>query len=108
MFDYLLRDPKSIGVEERAVYKAAYAGEEAIRAGNAWYQAFTQDAIDMKSYPKLAMPVLGLGSTGYEWLEASLPSKAIDVELVRVEDSGHYLAEEQPAFVAAELLRFFE
>ena len=106
--NYLSFDSKSITAKDRAVYKAAYSGENAIRAGNAWYQAFTQDAIDMKSYRKLDIPVLALGATGYEWLKASLPSKVNNFKLVRVENSGHYMAEENPAFVAAEFEKFFD
>jgi hypothetical protein len=29
------------------------------------------DVIDMRTYRKLPLPVLGLGSTGYFWLQAS-------------------------------------
>ena len=108
IFDYLSLDSKSIVAKDRAVYKAAYAGQDAIRAGDAWYQTFTQDALDIKTYPKLTMPVLGLGATGYEWLKASLPSKVSNFKLVKVENSGHFMAEEQPAFVAEEMIRFFD
>jgi len=35
--------------------------EYSVRAGDAWYQAFPQDGLDAKQYPKLQMAVLGLG-----------------------------------------------
>jgi pimeloyl-ACP methyl ester carboxylesterase len=108
LLDYLLLDSASIGVKDRAVYKVAYASRDAIRAGDAWYQAFMQDAIDLKAYPKLTMPVLGLGSTGYGWLQAAVPPVAIDFRLVKVERSGHFVAEEQPEFVTRELIEFFK
>jgi pimeloyl-ACP methyl ester carboxylesterase len=107
LLDYLLRDPKSIDARDRAVYHAAYASADAIRAGDAWYQAFMQDAIDIKTYPKLLMPVLGLGSTGYAWLQAAVPPVTTDFRLVKVEDSGHFIADEQPDFVTRALLEFF-
>ena len=107
MFDYLTLDSNSISAADRAIYQAAYASRDALRAGDAWYQAFTQDVLDMKSYARLSMPVLGLGSTGYGWLKASLPPKAADFHLVKVENSGHFMAEEQPEFVAKALLLFF-
>lgn len=63
VMDYILLDSKSIDARDRAVYHAAYAAPDAIRAGDAWYQAFMQD--------------------------------------------GHYMVEEQPAFVTQALLEFF-
>ncbi len=107
VLDYLLRDSKSIDARDRAVYHAAYASADAIRAGDAWYQAFMQDAIDLKTYPKLQIPLLALGSTGYGWLQASVPLVATNFKLVKVENSGHFMVEEQPDFVARAMLEFF-
>lgn len=108
MLNYLTLDPASIPASDRAVYAAAYSTPDAVRAGNGWYQTFMQDVIDVKTYPKLAMPVLGLGSTGYYWLQASVTPKVNDFQLVKVENSGHFMAEEQPAFVAESLRKFFK
>jgi pimeloyl-ACP methyl ester carboxylesterase len=108
IMDYLLQDSASIDAKDRAVYHAAYASAEAIRAGDAWYQTFTQDVIDMKTYPKLTLPVLGLGSTGYDWLKASVTPAATNFKLVKVENSGHFMAEEQPEFVTRALIEFFK
>lgn len=106
LLDYLLRDPHSIDARDRSVYHAAYASPEAIRAGDAWYQTFMQDVVDLKSYPKLQMPVLGLGATGYGWLQSSVPPLASDFRLIKVENSGHFIVEEQPEFVTRALLEF--
>ena len=106
LVDYLARDSGSISARDRAVYKAAFARPGAIRSGNAYYQAFMQDALDVKTYPKLQMPVLGLAGPGYGWLQASVPGKVADFKLVKVENSGHFLAEEQPGFVARQLIEF--
>jgi pimeloyl-ACP methyl ester carboxylesterase len=95
-FRYLLRDEAAIDARDRTVYAAAYAGRDAIRAGNAWYQAFPQDILDDGTYAKLAMPVLALGGPGYGWLKATLPAKASDLQVEKVEGSGHFIAEEKP------------
>jgi pimeloyl-ACP methyl ester carboxylesterase len=107
LIDYLLKDSKSIGARDRAIYAAAYSSPDAIRAGDAWYQTFPQDIIDSKIYKKLEMPVLGLGSTGYTWLKAAVTPKATNFRLVKVENSGHFMQEEQPEFVARTLVEFF-
>ena len=54
------------------------------------------------------MPVLGLGSTGYGWLKAAVTPKATDFRLVKVENSGHFMQEEQPEFVTKSLIEFFK
>lgn len=107
LFDYLLKDSKSIGPRDRAIYAAAYSSPDAIRAGDAWYQAFPQDIIDSKTYKKLEMPVLALGATGYTWLKAAVTPKATNLQLVKIENSGHFLQEEQPEVVGRLLLEFF-
>ena len=95
-FHYLLKDDAAIDARDRAVYAAAYASRDAIRAGNAWYQAFPQDIVDDGTYAKLEMPVLGLGGPGYGPLKATLESKATDVRVTKVEGSGHFIQEEKP------------
>jgi pimeloyl-ACP methyl ester carboxylesterase len=105
-FRYLLKDESAIDVRDRAVYAAAYASRDAIRAGNAWYQAFPQDIVDDGTYGKLTMPVLGLGGPGYEWLKATLEAKATDLRVIKMEDSGHFIAEEKPEDTLAYLAEF--
>jgi pimeloyl-ACP methyl ester carboxylesterase len=107
LIDYLLKDSKSIGPHDRAVYAAAYSTPDAIRAGDAWYQAFPQDIVDSKTYKKLEMPVLGLGATGYDWLKGAVTPKATHFTLIRIENSGHFMQEEQPEVVAKSLVEFF-
>jgi pimeloyl-ACP methyl ester carboxylesterase len=96
-FHYLLKDDAAIDARDRAVYAAAYDSRDAIRAGNAWYQAFPQDILDDGTYGRLTMPVLGLGGVpGYDVLKATLERQATDVRVIRVEGSGHFMHEEQP------------
>jgi len=108
LFDYLLKDSKSIGPRDRAIYHAAYASTDAIRAGDAWYQTFSQDISDARTYKKLEMPVLGLGATGYAWLQAAVTPKATNFRVVKIENSGHFLQEEQPEVVTRLLIEFFK
>ncbi len=77
--DYLTKDSSSIDEFDRRVYVSEYS----VRANDAWFQAIPQDALDVKQFPKIEMPVLGLGSVGYEWLKASLAPKAKHARIVK-------------------------
>ncbi|MDQ0875897.1 pimeloyl-ACP methyl ester carboxylesterase [Paenibacillus sp. V4I3] len=98
LFDYLAYDKAaSITKEERAIYIAAYAKPEALRAGNDWYRAFRQDIEDLKTYKKLSVPVLGIGGvSGYQMLDAFLREYATDPKLVKLDKTGHWISEENP------------
>lgn len=104
-FHYLTKDDAAIDARSRDVFAASYASPEAIRAGDAWYQAFPQDIRDTESYAPLAMPVLALGGPGYNWLKDVLSRKAPGAEVVRV-DSGHFIPLEAPDNLLAHLERF--
>ncbi|MHC8322464.1 alpha/beta fold hydrolase [Pseudomonas sp. GB2N2] len=95
-FRYLLKDENAIDARDRAVYANAYNTKDAIRAGNAWYQAFPQDIVDHKGYGDLSMPVLAIGGPGFNWLKGTLEPKVPNLKLVHMEDSGHFIAEEKP------------
>jgi pimeloyl-ACP methyl ester carboxylesterase len=103
----MLVDPRAISERDRAIYANAYSSPDAIRASNGWYQTFGQDIIDLKTYPRLTLPVLGLASdTSYDYLAVPLRRQAVDVRLERITGSGHYLAEEQPDAVVGHLRKF--
>ncbi|WP_368518548.1 alpha/beta fold hydrolase [Rhizobium sp.] len=95
-FRYLMKDESKIDARDRAIYAAAYASRDAIRAGNAWYQALPQDIIDDGAYAKLKMPVLALGGPGHVWMKTTLERKTTDLKAFKIADSGHFIAEEQP------------
>ncbi|MEJ8642828.1 alpha/beta hydrolase [Streptomyces sp. MS1.HAVA.3] len=101
-------DAASIDAHSRAVYARAYDSPDAVRAGNAWYQAFRQDIADLATYSPVTTPLLALGGehSNYERLVADIPALGTDTRVVRVDGSGHYLPEEQPGAVMAELTRF--
>lgn len=100
--------PSAIDERSRRIYAQNYNSPDAIRASNGWYQAFHQDIADGKTYAKLVPPVLGLASiSSYDQFLGALPNVANQFEVVRVDGSGHWLAEEQPDFVTGEIVRFF-
>jgi len=103
LLDYMTKDSASIGEFDRNVYVANWS----ISSGNAWYQRFPQDVLDLKQYQTVKVPVLGLGSIGYENLKLTLPQVALNFKVVRIENSGHYIVEEQPETTAQHLIDFF-
>lgn len=105
-FKNLLKDSKSVSDFDRNIYISAYNSKDAIRASNAWYQAFPQDIEDIKTYHKLNMPVIGIGGSGYKMLEMSLPSLTTDLQLKKLEGSGHFVLAERPVEVIEILMSF--
>ncbi|MET3464114.1 pimeloyl-ACP methyl ester carboxylesterase [Variovorax sp. 1133] len=105
-FRYLTADESSIDPLSRDVYARSYWNADAIRAGNAWYQAFPQDIIDEGKYAKVNMPVMGIAAPGYEWVKLRLAAKATTFEMVKVQNSGHFIPEEQPQVLIDNLRRF--
>jgi len=107
LFAYVMIDETKMSAFERGVYASAYNQPESIRASNAWYQTFTQDIEDGKSYQQLSLPVLGIGSNvSYNFMKMGLPYVAKNCEVIGLPDSGHYMIEEQPAKVLAAVLPF--
>ena len=107
-FKYMALDETTIDARDRAVYAAAYSTRDGTRAGNGWYQAFTQDIADLDTYAPLSMPVLGLAGPGFGPLKALLDAKAPESRTLRVEGSGHFIAEEKPAVLLQHLNEFLD
>ncbi|TFW07780.1 alpha/beta hydrolase [Oxalobacteraceae bacterium OM1] len=107
IFTYLMKDESVLSSFDRAVYANAYKTPAAIRAGNAWYQSFTQDIADQKTYAKVAVPVLGIAGPGYGWLNGFLSTYATDARTVKI-NSGHFMAEEAPAETLSQLETFLK
>ena len=107
--------PDCIPEDDRREYLRTYTKPGAMRAMFGFYRALPQDAEDNRAIlaakGKLRMPVLALGGNksfgrGMETLE-SLRRVAADVRGGLVPDSGHWVCEEQPEFIAKQLLAFF-
>ena len=95
-FHYLLKNDAAINAQDRAVYARAYATADAIRAGDAWYQAFPQDILDDGKYTNVTVPILALGGPGYAWLQDTLSRHAKNAKVIKVHGSGHFIPEEKP------------
>ncbi|GAB7542958.1 alpha/beta fold hydrolase [Cupriavidus sp. 8B] len=108
IFNYFLLDAGAVDARDRAVYERAYNTADAIRASNAWYQAFPQDVLDNKTYATLQMPVLAMGGPAYGWMKKVVGQKAANLTAVNVENSGHFIQEEQPERVARTMLDFLQ
>lgn len=106
LFNHLLKDVNSVSDFDKLVYASAYNSTDAIRASNGWYQAFPQDIEDSKAYNRLTMPVLGIGGSGYEMLQMSLPNTTTDLQLKKIENSGHFILTEKPNETAKFITEF--
>ena len=106
-------NPGAIGAADLDVYASAYAAPGAMRAAFEAYRAFGQDADDnrraLREKGKLNIPVLALGgaiSTTGAVIEEMAKEVAEDVSVARIPHTGHWIAEENPQAVVAELLDF--
>jgi len=92
-------------------YARTYALPGAVRAGAELYRALPQDLEDNREMAKhkLPMPVLAFGADTV-MQTGTLESFRVVASQVQggvVPDCGHYVPEEQPAFVVEQLLSFF-
>jgi pimeloyl-ACP methyl ester carboxylesterase len=100
-------------IDEAAIdeYVRHYAAEGGLRAGFEYYRALFTDIAQTKedAKMKLEMPVLALGGEvsfgqviAQEW-----PKYAANVTTEVVPEAGHWIPEEQPAWLQERLLSFF-
>ncbi|MGP1992948.1 alpha/beta fold hydrolase [Zobellia laminariae] len=108
LFQNLLVEQNNISEFDKEVYGFANNSKDAIRASNAWYQSFPQDIEDNKTYKKLNMPVLGIGSSGYEMLQMSLSNSTINLEMKKIEECGHFILAEKASETAKLISDFLE
>ena len=107
--------PNCILEADRQEYLRTYVKPGAMRALYGYYRALPQDGEDNRAWlaanGKLKTPVLALGGNksfgrGMETME-SLQRVAENVVGGIIPNCGHWVAEEQPEFIARELLKFF-
>jgi len=111
----LSANPDAISLADAERYVSEYTAPGAMRAGLELYRAFEKDAEDnvriLSERGKLKMPVLGLGGTSSFFLqlaEEMLSEIAEDVTVRPVENSGHWIAEEQPGALVSHIRDFVE
>jgi pimeloyl-ACP methyl ester carboxylesterase len=107
-------DPSAISEADLDIYASAYAMPGALRAGFEVYRAFDRDVDDnraiLKQSGKLTIPVLTVGggiSTLGPVMGEMMTEVADQVRSVRVPGTAHFIAEENPAALNAELFDFF-
>jgi pimeloyl-ACP methyl ester carboxylesterase len=95
------------------VYALAYSQPGAIRAGLEVYRAFERDAQENRDWleknNKLEVPTLGMFGAGFlmaPWADGMMAEVQKKYEVLLVEDSGHYIAEENPDAFVDGVLKF--
>jgi pimeloyl-ACP methyl ester carboxylesterase len=100
-----------IADEDIAVYARGYAAPGGLRAGFELYRAFPEDERRFAEFMKrpLTMPVLALaGDKSNGMIELNMAKElATDVRGGVAPDTGHWLPDENPEFLTAQLLEFF-
>lgn len=111
LFDKKSAHPERITSERRSRYVQCYERPGGMTQGFAYYRAVAKSAQQnlALSHRKLSMPTLALGGDKAvgDNLRQSMEGFVERVEGGVVEDSGHYVMEEQPEQVADRLLAFF-
>ena len=114
--DWFLRrktaNPLAFSDADIEEYLRVFLKDGGLRAGLAYYRAAGQSARqnrELGAAGKLRMPVLALGADQGSIPDMATPLRtfAETVEGVTITACGHFLAEEQPDAVAAELRAFF-
>jgi pimeloyl-ACP methyl ester carboxylesterase len=114
----LAYNPAAITQEAINEYVSKYSAPGGMRAGFEYYRDFPEDAIQNQNYSqtKLTMPVLALGASYIPVLGGNITMPTIisgmqqlaeNVQGIKVPNSGHFIAEEQPQFVINQLSDFF-
>jgi pimeloyl-ACP methyl ester carboxylesterase len=117
-YQHLAYDPAAITQEAINEYVSHYSVPGGMRAGFEYYRAIPQDAMQNQNYSKtnLTMPVLTLqggyipvfgGNITMSSIEYGMKQLAQNVTGITVPNSGHWIAEEQPVFLAKLLNTFF-
>jgi pimeloyl-ACP methyl ester carboxylesterase len=108
--DFAADKKRSLSKADRAAYAAAYARPGRMRAGWAYFVSFGQAAKDFAqlSQIKLSMPALAIGGEKAfgELLEQQLKVVASDAKVVVLENTGHWMLEENPKQTTEALITF--
>lgn len=116
-FGYFMRHvakhPEAITDEDVAVYAAAYGSREQLSAGFELYRAFPADRAFVRTQTgQFYLPLLLVGAEysvggALPMIAEDLKAHGVtDVRCVVIEDSGHWIMEEQPAATADAIASF--
>jgi len=112
-FNFRIFNTAAITDRDFTIYVDAYSAPGAMRAGFELYRAFDRDAADnramLKEHGKLSIPVLAVGgaiSTSGPLVEEMMREVADNVTGLRIPDTAHWIAEENPEAFLAGLLPF--
>ena len=105
-------NPETFTDADLEEYLRVFIKEGGLRAGLAYYRAAAlsaQQNRELSTRGKLKMPLLALGSDQGSIADMASPLRAFAEEVsgATITQCGHFLPEEQPAAVAAELTAFF-
>jgi pimeloyl-ACP methyl ester carboxylesterase len=110
--DFAADKARSIPESDRRAYTREYARPGRMAAGFAYFQSFQKTASDFAELAKtrLAIPVLSIGGAKANGaaLGAQVKLIALDVTVVVLENTGHWILEERPDETIAALTRFLE
>jgi pimeloyl-ACP methyl ester carboxylesterase len=117
-YQNLAYNPSAITQEDINEYVSRYSAPGGMRAGFEYYRAFQENVMQNQNYSQtmLPMPVLALGAAYIPVLGGNITMPTIvygmqqlaeNVQGIRVPNSGHFIAEEQPQFVINQLSNFF-
>lgn len=109
-FTHFAHDKNAFTPAEVDEFVRAYSAPGAMKAGFEWYRAFpiTATRNQVSAQTKLTMPVLALGGqySAGPTIVAMVQAIADDVRGGSVPDAGHWLAEENPAYLLDQLTAF--
>lgn len=106
-------DPSAIGEEELAAYAASLGRAGGLRGAFGVYRALYESAEQNRALAakgKLAMPVLALGGAASigDGVGGCMRQLADSVSAEAAQECGHWMPEEQPAWLAERLVAFLE
>jgi pimeloyl-ACP methyl ester carboxylesterase len=108
--DFAADKKHSLSKADRAAYAGAYARPGRMRAGWAYFVSFGQAAKDFAqlSQMKLSIPALAIGGEKAfgELLGQQLKVVASDAKVVVLENTGHWVLEENPKVTTDALVKF--
>lgn len=106
-------NPDAVSADDIAIYAKAYGSRDSLQAGFELYRAFDEDAAFFNAKTEeLNIPMLVVGAefstaAALPMMAQSFADRGVtDVRTLVIEDSGHWLAEEQPA-ATLEAIRTF-